>query len=64
MTNPKPKPIRTVLHDCPICSRPQVKIQRKLDNGNLGSTTNYVCPRAGDCALGIDLTNVTTWVVV
>ena len=62
MSNPKPPP-RLILHDCPVCSRPQVKIARKLDGGKLGST-NYVCPRAGECALGFNLTKVDTWVVV
>jgi hypothetical protein len=56
-------PVRAVLHECPICHHPQVKIQRKLDNDRLGAT-NYVCSRAGDCVLGFNLTKVDTWVVV
>lgn len=62
MPMPKPPP-RTILHDCPVCSRPQVKIQRKLDSGKLGAT-NYVCPRSGECAVGVNLSKVETWVVV
>jgi ssDNA-binding Zn-finger/Zn-ribbon topoisomerase 1 len=62
MTTPKlpPKP---VLHECPVCHCPQTKIQRKLAGEKHGAT-NYVCSRAGDCVLGLNLTNVSTWVAV
>lgn len=50
-------------HPCPVCHAPQTKIQRKLA-GEKHGTTNYVCARAGECAVGIDLTRVDTWVAV
>jgi hypothetical protein len=50
-------------HQCPVCHRPQTKIQRRLTETTHGST-NYVCTRAGDCSLGIDLSKVETWVAV
>ena len=56
-------PIRPVQHDCPVCHQPQTKIQRKLGNDQLGPST-YVCSRSGVCCLGINLTQVQTWVVV
>lgn len=56
-------PPRPVLHDCPVCHKPQTKIQRLLATGKLGPT-NYVCARAGECCLGINLTNVATWITV
>jgi ssDNA-binding Zn-finger/Zn-ribbon topoisomerase 1 len=62
MTNSRP-PVRTDPHECPVCHHPQVKIQRKLDSGKLGAT-NYVCCRSNDCVVGMNLTNVDTWVRV
>lgn len=61
---PISKPVaRPVVHECPVCHRPQTKIQRRLDTEKLGST-NYVCAHAGECCLGVNLTKVTTWVAV
>jgi hypothetical protein len=62
MTTPKLPP-KTVLHECPVCHCPQTKIQRKL-TGEKHGATNYVCSRSGDCVLGINLANVSTWVAV
>lgn len=62
MTEPK-LPVRQVLHECPVCHHAQTKIQRKTSTERLGAT-NYVCARAGQCALGINLTKVDTWVAV
>ena len=49
------------VHRCPVCGVPQTKIARKLASGGHGSTS-YVCARAGECAVGINLTKVDTWV--
>jgi len=54
-------PVRADPHECPVCHHPQVKIQRRLDSGKMGAT-NYVCSRAGECVIGMNLTNVETWV--
>jgi hypothetical protein len=51
-------------HHCPVCHFPQTKIQRKLDGNKQGGATNYVCTRADQCALGINLSKVDTWVAV
>jgi hypothetical protein len=58
----KPAP-RPILHECPVCHHQQTKIQRKVGAEKFGAT-NYVCARAGDCSLGINLTKVDTWVAV
>jgi len=47
-------PLPTVVHLCPVCHRPQTKIQRKLGNDQHGAT-NYVCARS-ECVVGINLT--------
>jgi hypothetical protein len=57
--NPPPHP---VAHQCPVCQFPQTKIQRVLSEGKFGST-NYVCARL-ECAIGIDVTKLETWVEV
>lgn len=49
-------------HQCPSCHRPQTKIKRVLPDGKYGST-NFVCARL-ECALGIDLSKLETWVAV
>lgn len=54
---------RPVVRECPVCHFPQTKIQRKL-NGERGGATNYVCSRADECAVGINLSKVETWVAV
>lgn len=61
MTDPKLPP-RPVVHQCPVCHHPQTKIQRKLGDEKLGSS-NYVCARV-ECAVGINLARVDTWVAV
>jgi hypothetical protein len=53
---------RPAAHHCPICQFPQTKIQRVLSEGKYGST-NYICSRQ-ECALGIDLSKLETWVEV
>ena len=60
---PSKDPVRPVPHDCPVCHQPQTKIQRKISTDKLGMST-YVCSRAGLCCLGINLTQVDTWIVV
>jgi hypothetical protein len=54
---------RPPVHECPVCHFPQTKIQRRVGAAKHGST-NYVCSRAEDCVLGINLTQVDTWVAV
>jgi hypothetical protein len=51
------------VHECPVCHHPQTRIQRVLSQSTRGSI-NYVCTRAGECSVGIDLRQVTTWVKV
>ena len=59
MSKQKP-PAPPALHQCPSCHEPQTRIRRVLSAGKFGST-NFVCTRL-ECALGIDLTKVDTWV--
>ena len=47
-------------HHCPSCREPQTKIKRVLDGGKFGSTS-FVCARP-ECALGIDVSKLETWV--
>jgi hypothetical protein len=49
-------------HRCPVCQLPQTKIQRVLSEGKYGSVS-YVCSRV-ECAVGLDLSKVDTWVAV
>ena len=49
-----------VPHQCPSCRQPQTKIKRVLDDGKFGSR-NFICSRT-ECALGIDLSKLKTWV--
>jgi hypothetical protein len=51
------------LHQCPVCHQPQTKLQRVLTAKSNGSTI-YVCARVGECAVGVNLTKVDTWVAV
>jgi hypothetical protein len=62
MVDPK-LPVRPILHVCPVCHHPQTKIQRKISDEKLGAI-NYICSRPSECCLGINLTNVGTWVAV
>lgn len=60
---PTKPPVRPVLHECPVCHHPQTKIQRRISAERLGAV-NFVCARAGDCCLGINLAKVDSWVTV
>lgn len=51
------------VHQCPVCHCPQTKIQRRLGDLTRGVTI-YVCARASECSVGIDLSKVETWVAV
>ena len=51
------------LHQCPVCHRPQTRLQRRLSETKNGSTI-YVCPRAGECSVGVNLAKLETWVAV
>jgi hypothetical protein len=64
MTQPKrhDRPVPT--HQCPVCHYPQTKIQRLLADRSHAGSTNYVCTRAGQCSVGIDLGKVSTWAAV
>lgn len=59
MLNPR-VPVPVDAHQCPSCREPQTKIKRVLDGGKFGSTS-FVCART-ECALGIDVTRLETWV--
>jgi hypothetical protein len=48
------------VHRCPSCQQPQTKIKRVLGDGKFGSN-NFVCSRV-ECALGVDLSKLETWV--
>jgi hypothetical protein len=50
-------------HQCPVCHQPQTRLQRRLSETKNGSTI-YVCPRAGECSVGVNLTKLETWVAV
>ena len=50
-------------HLCPVCGHPQTKIQRLVGSVTRGST-NYVCARADDCSLGVNLSKIANWVAV
>lgn len=54
---------RPAVHRCPVCQRPQTKIQRRIEGSTRGSTI-YVCARAGECSVGFNLSKVDTWVAV
>lgn len=63
MIQPKrPEPVLPV-HRCPVCHHPQTKIQRRLGGTSRGATI-YVCARAGECTVGMNLSKVDTWVAV
>lgn len=61
MSDRKPPPV-AVTRQCPGCHLPQTKIRRVLSDGRYGSM-NYVCSRR-ECALGLDLSKLVTWVAV
>ncbi len=50
-------------HQCPVCHRPQTRLQRRLSETKNGSTI-YVCPRVGECSVGVNLAKLETWVAV
>jgi hypothetical protein len=56
-------PPTPAVRECPVCHFPLTKIQRRLDGDRHGAT-NYVCSRAGECALGFNLSKVENWVAV
>jgi hypothetical protein len=58
-SNKNPAP----LHECPVCHRPQTRLQRRLSETKNGSTI-YVCSHAGECSIGVSLTKLDTWVAV
>jgi hypothetical protein len=53
-------PTAPAAHQCPSCHLPQTKIKRVLGDGKFGSS-NFVCSRR-ECALGIDVSKLVTWV--
>ena len=53
-------PAAVAARQCPSCHQPQTKIKRVLGDGKFGSR-NFVCSRS-DCALGIDVSKLETWV--
>ena len=63
MLKPKAADRPPILHQCPVCQQEQTKIQRRLNGGTTGSTV-WVCARAGQCSVGINLSQVDTWVAV
>ena len=60
---PKRKDSAPSVHDCPVCHRPQTKIQRRVGSATGGSTI-YVCARAGECIVGVNLSKIDNWVAV
>jgi hypothetical protein len=64
MMHPKRSDRPTATHQCPVCHYPQTKIQRLLADDTRGGSTNYVCTRAGECSIGLDLGKVSTWAAV
>lgn len=63
MMHPKRKDSPPPVHQCPVCHHPQTKIQRRVGGALCGSTI-YVCTRAGECMIGINLNKVDTWAAV
>jgi hypothetical protein len=50
-------------HQCPVCHQPQIKLQRRL-SPTTGGSIIYVCARAGECSIGVNVSQVETWVAV
>jgi hypothetical protein len=63
MLQPKRPVSPPPVHHCPVCHHPQTKIARRLSETTHGSTV-YVCARAGECSIGVNLSKVETWVAV
>ncbi|MGE5815523.1 MAG: hypothetical protein ACM36C_13625 [Acidobacteriota bacterium] len=61
---PKRKNLAPSIHECPVCHHPQTKLQRRRVGAATGGSTIYVCTRAAECSLGINLSKVDTWVAV
>ncbi len=59
MSKQKP-PVVPAAHQCPSCRQPQTRIKRVLGDGKFGSS-NFICSRM-ECALGVDLSKLQTWV--
>jgi hypothetical protein len=55
--------VPAAIHNCPVCHRPQTRIQRRL-TPTTGGSIIYVCIRAKECSVGIDLSKVDTWVAL
>jgi hypothetical protein len=53
-------PAPPAAHHCPRCHHPQTKITRVLGDGRVGSSS-FVCSRM-ECALGIDVSKLETWI--
>jgi hypothetical protein len=60
MAQPKRSEIVPAVHQCPVCHHPQTRIHRRLGENTHGSTV-YVCARAGECIIGVNLAKVETW---
>jgi hypothetical protein len=60
---PTRKDSAPLVHLCPVCGRPQTKIQRLVGSVTRGSTV-YVCARAGECSIGVSLSKIANWVAV
>jgi ssDNA-binding Zn-finger/Zn-ribbon topoisomerase 1 len=54
---------RPAVRECPVCHHPQTKIQRRLNGAPTGATV-YVCARADECTVGMNLSKIETWVAV
>lgn len=63
MVQPPRKVPVPLSHRCPVCNYPQTKLQRRLDGTARGSII-YVCCRAEQCSLGMNLAKLETWVAV
>ena len=63
MMQPKRGENPAPLHQCPVCQHPQTKLKRRLSDTTHGSTI-YLCTRAGECSIGVNLTKIETWVAV
>ena len=53
-------PALVAAHPCPRCHQPQTKVTRVLGDGKFGSSS-FVCSRM-ECALGIDVSKLETWI--
>ena len=63
MTHAARKDPVPMVHQCPVCHHPQTKLQRLVGSTTRGAVI-YVCARADQCSLGMNLSKVATWVPV